>query len=236
MVIKRLKVRCVYSSLFFKSQPEHVVLKFAFSSINACALQALLRLAASCAWSRQLRLGLSRVPNSRAGTPATNTTSSGASARRCAGFHRACIPCFWVSTFTEFLSYFRGKILTFFSYKRRTGRLKDINRGPRGPEQQPTLWLRSVTPADLKSGNLMPAVSGTAWKRSKQDVLMEETRNTGLDRDAIWRGNTVSYDREPPAVATCQSWGKRKIPSKLTEKSTPIIDIFRKLKHFAGLF
>lgn len=28
-----------------------------------------------------------------------------------------------------------------------------------------TLWLRRVTPADLKSGNLMPAVSGTAWRK-----------------------------------------------------------------------
>lgn len=46
--------------------------------------------------------------------------------------------------------------------RRQTRRLKDINRGPKGPGQQPTLWLRSVTPADLKSGNLMPAVSGTA--------------------------------------------------------------------------
>lgn len=124
---------------------------------------------------------------------------SGAPARQCVAFHRASIPSFWVSTFMEFLSYFRGKILTFFSYKRRTGRLKDINRGPMGQEQQPTLWLRSVTPADLKSGNLMPAVSGTAWKRSKQDVLMEETKNATLDRDTIWRGNTVSYDR-----TTCQ--------------------------------
>lgn len=34
-----------------------------------------------------------------------------------------------------------------------------------------TLWLRSVTPADLKSGNLMPAVSGTAWRRNNSLIL-----------------------------------------------------------------
>lgn len=82
----------------------------------------------------------------------------------------------------EFLSYFRGKNLTFFSCKRmrrEPGKVKDINRGPMGTGQEPpTLWLRSVTPADLKSGNLMPAVSGTAWKRLRQDVLMEETQET----------------------------------------------------------
>lgn len=39
--------------------------------------------------------------------------------------------------------------------------------GPRHSEggDSRTRWLRSVTPADLKSGNLMPAVSGTAWGR-----------------------------------------------------------------------
>lgn len=139
--------------------------------------------------------------------------SSGAPARQCAGFHRASIPSFWVSTFVAFLSYFRGKILTFFSYKRRTGRLKDINRGPTGPEQQPTLWLRSVTPADLKSGNLMPAVSGTAWKRSKQDVLMEETKTQHLI-ETLSEGETLFPMTEPPAMATCQSWGEEENPKQ----------------------
>lgn len=39
-------------------------------------------------------------------------------------------------------------------------------------ENSRTLWLRSVTPADLKSGNLMPAVSGTAWGRSYEDQVV----------------------------------------------------------------
>lgn len=38
-----------------------------------------------------------------------------------------------------------------------------------------TLWLRSDTPADLKSGNLIPAVSGTAWKK-KRHLLINQIR------------------------------------------------------------
>lgn len=160
---------------------------------------------------------------------------SGAPARQCVAFHRTSIPSFWVSTFMEFLSYFRGKILTFFSYKRRTGRLKDINRGPMGQEQQPTLWLRSVTPADLKSGNLMPAVSGTAWKRSKQDVLMEETKTQHLI-ETLSEGETLFPMTEPPARATCQRWGERKTPNKLRVKNTGAEGTSGELKHFVSLF
>lgn len=36
-----------------------------------------------------------------------------------------------------------------------------------------TLWLRSETPADLKSGNLMPAVSGTACHWTDERALEE---------------------------------------------------------------
>ena len=44
-----------------------------------------------------------------------------------------------------------------------------------------TLWLRSVTPADLKSGNLMPAVSGTVYKKNKSDKIQNKTPLWTLD-------------------------------------------------------